>query len=88
MTNTITISVKLPIRIAERIPAPGNGRSRFIIQTLKEKVFNQKSKPWKPATVRGRRMAALIAKGAAAGVAMLNDDEFEQEMKARRGGNA
>jgi hypothetical protein len=33
-------------------------------------------------------MAAVIAKGAAAGVAMLNDDEFEQEMKARRGGNA
>jgi hypothetical protein len=88
MSNTVTVSIKLPNRIAERIPAPGNGRSRFIIQTLEEKVFSRQSKQWKPSTVRGRRMAAVIARGAAAGVAMLNDDEFEQEMKARRGGNA
>jgi len=88
MTNTVAITVKLPVRIAERIPAAGNGRSKFIIKTLEEKVFSQKPTSWKPTTARGRRMAEIIAKGEAAGVTLLNEDEFEQELKARRGGNA
>lgn len=83
--NTLTISVKVPVKLAERMPAAGNGRSRFILQAVEEKLSRQRSAEWKPTTRRGKRMAALLAKGRAAGVKLLNDEEFDRELSARRG---
>ena len=86
MTNSsITISFKLPVRIAEHIPAPGNGRSGFIVQALEEKIARKKPEKWRPATERGRKLAALLAKGRAERHPLLNETEFEQELAARRG---
>lgn len=83
--NTINISVKVPSTLAERIPAPGQGRSRFIVQALEEKLSRQTSRAWKPTTRRGHRMARILAKGRAEGVQMLNDEAFDRELSARRG---
>jgi hypothetical protein len=83
--NTITVSVKMPLKTAERIPAAGNGRSRFILQAVEEKLARQSAPEWKPTTARGRRMAALLAKGRAERMPLLNDEEFDRELAARRG---
>ena len=61
MPNT-AISVKIPTRILEQMPAPGNGRSAFIVKAIEEKLAKRRS-DWKPQSDRGRRMASLLAKG-------------------------
>ena len=83
--NTLNISVKLPAKLAERIPAAGQGRSRFIVQALEEKLSRQSAPEWKPNTVRGKRLAALLAKGQSERYPLLNEPELERELNARRG---
>ena len=86
MTNAATtVSVKIPARILERIPAPGNGRSGFIVRALEEKLSRQKKAEWKPNSGRGRKLAALLAKGKAERYPLLNEEQFERELAARRG---
>ena len=88
MTNsTTTVSVKIPARILERIPAPGHGRSRFIVQALEKEIARQRPAEWKPTTVRGRRLAKLLEAGKAERYPLLNEAEFERELKERRGRN-
>lgn len=83
--NTITVSVKVPLKTAERIPAAGHGRSRFILQAVEEKLSRQSAPEWKPTTKRGRRMAALLTKGRTERMPLLTDEEFERELAERRG---
>lgn len=86
MTNrATTVSVKIPARILERIPAPGNGRSRFIIRALEKEIGRQRPTEWKPTTKRGRVLAKLLEAGKAERYPLLNEAEFERELRDRRG---
>ena len=87
MTNSATVSVKIPARILERIPAPGNGRSGFIVQAIEEKIARREPAQWKPKTARGRRMAGLLEKGRSERRPLLSDARMEQELSERRGRN-
>jgi hypothetical protein len=85
MPNTATISVKIPTRILEQMPAPGNGRSGFIIRAIEEKIARRKPVRWEPRTERGRRMAALLVAGRSERTPLLSNAEIEQELSERRG---
>ncbi len=88
MTNgSTTVSVKIPARILSRIPAPGNGRSRFIVHALEKEIERQRPAEWKPTTVRGRKLARLLEAGKAERGPRLNEEEFERELHERRGRN-
>jgi hypothetical protein len=88
MTNAATtISFKAPARILAGIPAPGNGRSRFIVQALEEKISRQQRAKWKPATPLGRKFAALLEKGKKERGPQMSESEFERELSERRGRN-
>ncbi len=78
------ISVKIPTRILEQMPAPGNGRSVFIVKAIEEKLARRQS-GWKPRSERGRRMAVLLAKGLKERTPLLSDEQLEQELQERRG---
>jgi metal-responsive CopG/Arc/MetJ family transcriptional regulator len=86
MTST-TISVKLPARLLEEIPAAGNGRSAFIIKAIEEKLARRKSEEWQPKTARGARMASLLKKGKRERLPLLSEAEVERELAVRRGRN-
>jgi hypothetical protein len=87
MTKTsVAVSVKLPARILERIPPAGQGRSGFIVRAIEEKLSRKKPMPWKPTTARGRRLAALLAKGKSERGPDLTVEELEAELRVRRGG--
>ena len=83
MPNT-AISVKIPTRILEQMPAPGNGRSVFIVKAIEEKLAKRRC-DWKPQSDRGRRMAALLAKGKKKRMPLLSDEQVEGELNKRRG---
>jgi hypothetical protein len=83
---SVTISVKIPPRILERIPPAGQGRSGFILSALEEKLARKTTAPWKPTTERGRRLAALLEKGKRERGPDLTIEEFETELRERRGG--
>jgi len=83
MPNT-AISVKIPARILEQMPAPGNGRSVFIVKAIEEKLARRRC-DWKPQSDRGRRMAALLAKGKKERMPLLSDEQLERELSERRG---
>ena len=88
MTNSSTlVSVKIPARILERIPAPGNGRSRFIVRALEKEIERQHPLEWKPPTKRGRMYAKLLAAGEKERGPRLSEEEFERELRERRGRN-
>lgn len=87
MTKTsVAVSVKIPARILERIPPPGQGRSGFIVQAIEEKLARRRPEPWKPATPRGHRLAALLQKGKRERGPDLTLEELEAEVRLRRGG--
>jgi hypothetical protein len=86
-SNSILVSVKIPARILERIPAPGNGRSRFIVRALEKEIERQLPVEWKPATRRGRMFARLLEAGKAERGPLLSEEELEREIKERRGRN-
>jgi hypothetical protein len=85
MTSTKLVSVKLPMKVFRAIPGAHKGRSRFIISALEEKL-SQYRLEWKPTTARGRRMAALLEKGAAERGPLLDDEGIARELRERRGG--
>ena len=85
MTGTKLISVKLPMKIFRAIPGAHNGRSRFIISALEEKISRASQSEWKPTTARGRRMAALLEKGRAEREPLLDAEGIARELAERRG---
>jgi len=86
MTNSATtVSVKIPARILERIPAPGNGRSRFVVEALEEKLSRQPSAAWTPRTALGRKYAALLHKGRMERGPAMSEAAWERELAERRG---
>ena len=86
MTNgSTTVSVKIPARILAHIPTPGNGRSRFIVHALEKEIERQRPAEWKPTTKRGRMFARLLEAGKAERGTRLNEEEFERELRERRG---
>jgi hypothetical protein len=88
MTNASTVvSVKIPARILDRIPAAGQGRSRFIVRALEHEIERQRPAEWKPTSKRGRMFAKLLAAGKAERYPLLNEEEFDRELKERRGRN-
>ena len=86
MTNSVTVSVKIPARILDRIPRAGNGRSGFIVRAIEEKLAQKKPAPWKPTTPHGRKLAALLKKGKRERGRDLTTEELEAEIQDRRGG--
>ena len=87
MTISTTVCVKIPGRILEQIPAPGNGRSGFILQAIEEKLARSSSAPWQPQTARGRRLADLLEHGANERHPLLSEAQVAQELSERRGRN-
>lgn len=86
MTNrTTVVSVKIPARILERIPAAGQGRSRFIVRALEKEIERQRPAEWKPTTRRGRMFAKLLEAGKAERGPLLSEVELEREIRERRG---
>lgn len=85
MTSTKLVSVKVPLKIFRAMPGAHKGRSRFIVSALEEKISRQHGLEWKPTTARGRRLAALLEKGKAERFPLLNEEEFERELRERRG---
>jgi hypothetical protein len=85
MTSTKLVSVKVPLKIFRAMPGAHKGRSRFIISALEEKISQRRELEWKPTTARGRRMAALLEKGKSERYPLLNEEEFERELRERRG---
>jgi hypothetical protein len=85
MTSTKLVSVKLPMKIFRAIPGAHQGRSRFIISALEEKI-SQRESEWKPTTARGRMFAELLKKGAAERGPLLDDEGIARELRERRGG--
>jgi hypothetical protein len=82
-----TISFKAPARILESLPAPGNGRSRFILQALEEKISRQQQPKWEPTNSLGRKFAAILEKGKKERGPQMSEVEFERELSERRGRN-
>ncbi|MCW5556849.1 MAG: hypothetical protein KIT22_03270 [Verrucomicrobiae bacterium] len=85
MTSTKVVSVKIPARLLRRMPAAGEGRSRFILDALEEKISRNAHSPWKPTTERGRRLASLLEKGRQERTPLLDADGIAQELANRRG---
>ena len=78
------ISVRIPTRILERMPAAGRGRSVFIVKAIEEKLARGRC-DWKPRSEHGNRMAALLVKGHKERTPLLSDEQIEQELDERRG---
>jgi hypothetical protein len=85
MTETKLVSVKLPMKLFRAIPGAHHGRSRFIISALEEKVSRRETE-WQPTTERGRRLKAILDKGAAERGEPLDAEGIARELRERRGG--
>jgi len=86
MTSTQLVSVKVPTRVLRRIPPAGQGRSRFIVAALEEKIARQSYEEWKPVTERGRRLAVLLEKGRKERLPLLDAEGIATELTLRKGG--
>ena len=82
---TTTVSVKIPAHLLERLPKPGQGRSGFILKALEEKLARQSPPKWNPTTRRGRRLAALLARGRTERHPLLDEEALQGELRERRG---
>jgi hypothetical protein len=85
MTETKLVSVKLPMKLFRAIPGAHHGRSRFIISALEEKVRRREAE-WQPTTDRGRRLKAILDKGADERGEPLDGEGIRRELRERRGG--
>ena len=85
MTTTKLVSVKVPLKIFHALPGAHNGRSRFIVSALEEKISRQSVPEWKPTTARGRRLKALLDAGAAERGEPLDAEGIAAELAERRG---
>ena len=86
-SRTTVVSVKIPARILERIPAAGQGRSRFSVRALEKEIERQQPAEWTPTTKRGRKFAKLLEAGKAERGPLLSEEELEGEIRERRGRN-
>ncbi|HEY3760744.1 MAG TPA: hypothetical protein VGN23_03255 [Verrucomicrobiae bacterium] len=84
MTNAKLLSVKVPMRVFQALPGAHKGRSRFIIAALEEKIQRGQSE-WQPTSERGRRLKAILDKGAAERGPLLDDEGIARELQERRG---
>ncbi len=84
MTNTKLLSVKVPMKIFRALPGAHQGRSRFIVAALEEKIQRQEAE-WQPTTDHGRRLKAILDKGAAERGPLLDDEGIARELQERRG---
>ena len=82
-----TVSFKVPTRILKGLPAQGQGRSRFIVQALEEKISRQLQAKWEPTSSLGRTFAAILEKGKKERGPQMSEVEFERELSERRGRN-
>jgi hypothetical protein len=85
MTDTQVVSVKVPSALLRKLPAAGQGRSRFIIAAIEEKVGRRDTPKWKPRSDRGKRMAAILARGKDERLPLLSDSDIEMELAVRKG---
>ncbi|MGH7976075.1 MAG: hypothetical protein ACREDS_01070 [Limisphaerales bacterium] len=85
MTSAKLVSVKLPMKIFRALPGAHNGRSRFIVSALEEKISKRETE-WKPTTARGRKFQAILEKGAAERGEPLDAEGIARELRERRGG--
>ncbi len=85
MTSTKLVSVKVPLKIFRAMPGAHKGRSRFIISALEEKISHRHETEWQPTTARGRRMKAILDKGAAERGEPLDAEGIAAELAERRG---
>ncbi len=85
MTGAKLLSVKVPLRIFRALPAAHKGRSRFIVSALEEKIQRLESE-WRPTTARGRRLQAILDKGATERGEPLDAEGIARELSQRRGG--
>jgi hypothetical protein len=85
MTSTKLVSVKVPLKIFRAMPGAHKGRSRFIISALEEKISQRRETEWQPTTARGRRMKAILDKGAAERGEPLDAEGIAAELRERRG---
>ena len=85
MTSTKIVSFKVPLRIYRALPGAYKGRSHFIISALEEKISRIEN-DWKPTTARGRRMKAILDRGAAERGKPLDAEGIARELRERRGG--
>jgi hypothetical protein len=85
MTRSKIVSVKIPEGVLRLMPPAGQGRSRFIVAALEEKISRRKISEWKPTTKRGRRLAALLKKGRHERLPSLDAEAIARELAARRG---
>jgi hypothetical protein len=84
MTNSKLLSVKVPLRVFRALPAAHEGRSRFIIAALEEKIQRRDS-DWEPVSRRGQRLKAILDKGAAERGAPMDAEGIARELRERRG---
>lgn len=85
ITSTKIVSVKIPERVLRHLPPAGQGRSRFILAALEEKISQQPRSQWKPTTRRGRRLASLLKKGHRERAPLLDAEGLARELTERRG---
>jgi len=85
MTTTKIVSFKAPLKIFRALPGAHQGRSRFIISALEEKISRREAE-WQPTTERGRRLKAILDRGAAERRPLLDDEGIAAELRERRGG--
>ena len=86
MPNAATVTFKCPPELLDQLPAPGNGRSRFIVRTLMEKFATAPPAVWRPCTPHGRKLAALLEAGKHERGPGMTEAEVERELLERRGG--
>lgn len=86
MTLTKILSVKVPLNLYRQMPGAHNGRSRFIIAALEDKL-NRRDEEWQPTTAHGRKLKAILEKGAAERGAPMEAAGIARELAERRGRN-
>ena len=85
MTTTKVVSVKVPMKIFRALPDAYNGRSRFIVSALEEKISRQREPEWQPKTAHGRRLKVILEKGAAERGEPLDAEGIAAELAERKG---
>jgi len=73
------------MKLFRALPGAHHGRSRFIISALEEKI-SRREEEWQPTTKRGRRLKAMLDRGAAERGPGLDDEGIAAELRERRGG--
>jgi len=86
ITELKTVSVKLPVEDLRRIP--DRNISRYVRQSVHERLAREAKPAWEPKTPAGKRRALLRAAYLKAGGETLDAEGIAAEIRARRGGLA